>query len=150
VTLGEELDASRRQAFVGMDMPWLLEQWVARTPDKPFMIWAPFTGPEAAWTFRDLQRQARQVAAGLQARDVGAGDFVIIHLDNSPEFVIAWFACAELGAVAVSTNTRSVARDLAYFAEHTQAAAAITQPAFAALVDQACPELRAVCRSARQ
>lgn len=144
MTLRDQLDASRRQSFAGMDMPWLLEQWVARAPDKPFMIWAPFTGPEAAWTFRDLQRQARRIAAGLHARGVGAGDFVIIHLDNSPEFVLAWFACAELGAVAVSTNTRSVARDLAYFAEHTRAVAAITQPAFAALVDQACPELRFV------
>jgi crotonobetaine/carnitine-CoA ligase len=70
---------------------------------------------------------------------VGAGDFVIIHLDNSPEFVVAWYACAELGAVAVSTNTRSVARDLSYFADHTAAVASITSPGFLDLVVESCP-----------
>jgi carnitine-CoA ligase len=39
----------------------------------------------------------------------------MVHLDNSPEFLISWFACAEIGAVAVSTNTRSVARDMDVF-----------------------------------
>jgi len=41
----------------------------------------------------------------------------------------------------VSTNTRSVARDLTYFADHTSAVAAITQPRYAALVHGACPNL---------
>ena len=48
------------------------------------------------------------------------------------------------GAVAVSTNTHSVARDLEYFAQHTAAVCAITQPAFARLVRDACPALQFV------
>ena len=46
----------------------------------------------------------------------------MLHLDNCPEFVIAWFACARIGAVAVSTNTRSVARDMASRRQHERAA----------------------------
>ena len=61
-----------------------------------------------------------------------------------PEFVVSWYACAMLGAVAVSTNTHSVARDLEYFAQHTAAVCAITQPAFARLVRDACPALQFV------
>ena len=47
---------------------------------------------------------------------------------------MAWFACVELGAIAVTTNTRSAAAEMEYFAGHCGAVAAITQPAYAELV----------------
>ncbi len=137
-----QIDTSRQRALDGMDIPWLLNQWVERTPDKPFFIWEPFTGEAETYSYARTQMEARQVAAGLHERGVKAGDFVIIHMDNSPEFLISWFACAELGAVAVSTNTRSVARDLEYFAGHTEAVCALTQPAFAAMINSACTNLK--------
>lgn len=142
LNLKEQLDASAQQAMTGMDMPWLLEQWQTRSPDKPALIWEPFDGPARSWSYAQLRADAQRLAAGLHAQGVAAGDFVLIHLDNSPEFVLAWYGCALLGAVAVSTNTRSVARDLSYFAEHTAAVAAITQPQFAELIEQACPDLK--------
>jgi crotonobetaine/carnitine-CoA ligase len=142
MTLKQDIDASYRSAFEGMDIPWLLDQWTERAPDKTCLVWCPFTGPERRWTYAEVHGDARRLAAGLNRRGVEAGDFVILHLDNSPEFVIAWFACALLGAVAVSTNTRSVARDLAYFAEVTEAVCAITQPKFARMIGEACPSLR--------
>lgn len=142
MTLAARIEASHERAIQGMDLPWLLDQWVRRTPDQPFFYWEPFAGAGDVWTFARLQREARIVAAGLQSRGVRAGDFVLIHMDNSPEFILSWFACAELGAVAVSTNTRSVARDLEYFAEHTDAVCALTQPAFAAMIRGACPGLK--------
>ena len=46
------------------------------------------------------------------------------------------------GAIAVTTNARSSADELAYFAQHSGAVAGITQPRFAALVAQNCPQLR--------
>ena len=48
--------------------------------------------------------------------------------------MLAWFACVELGAIAVTTNTRSAAAEMDYFADHCGAVAAITQPAYAELV----------------
>jgi len=148
MTLKHDIDTAYARAFDGMDIPWLLEQWSARAPDKICLIWCPFSGGEQHWTYAELLRDASQVAAGLRARGVRAGDFVIVHLDNSPEFVITWFACALLGAVAVSTNTRSVARDLEYFAEVTEAVCAITQPKFAAMIRSACPALRFIAVTA--
>lgn len=140
--LSERIAESRWRAAAGMDVPWLLARWAERAPDKPFLVWEPFEGARRTWTFAALRRDARRLAAGLHGRGVRAGDFVILHLANSPEFVLAWFACAELGAVAVSTNTRSVARDLEYFAEHTSAVCALTQPAYAAMIRGACRHLR--------
>lgn len=142
MTLTDDIDTSRRRAFNGLDVPWLLEQWVDRQPNKTCLVWCPFTGPEQRWSYAELDRDARRVAAGLHERGVRPGDFVILHLDNSPEFVVSWFACALVGAVAVSTNTRSVARDLTYFAEVTDAVCAITQPKFAQLISGACPALK--------
>lgn len=140
--LTETIDLARHQVMLGMDMPWLVNQWVKRSPDKPFMIWEPFVGESTTWTYSELQTNARAVAAGLSERGIEKGDFVLLHMDNCPEFVVSWFACAELGAVAVSTNTRSVGRDMTYFAEHTQAVCAITQPAFAAMIHESCLDLR--------
>lgn len=140
--VGERIRESRRRTAAGMDVPWLLGEWARRAPDKPFLIWEPFEGNGRTWTFSELRRDARRLAAGLHARGIRAGDFVILHLDNSPEFVLAWFACAELGAVAVSTNTRCVARDLEYFAAHTDAVCVLTQPAYAAMIRGACRAIR--------
>ena len=56
--------------------------------------------------------------------------------------MLAWFACVELGAIAVTTNTRSAAAEMEYFAGHCGAVAAITQPAYAELISANCRGLR--------
>ena len=140
--LKTEIDRSRAEAFDGLDIPWMLQQWSERQPDKTAVTWCPVSGDEASWTYAELLQEATSVAAGLHDRGVTAGDFVIIHLENSPEFILAWYGCALLGAVAVSTNTHSVARDMSYFAEVTEAVCAITQPAFAEMIAEACEGLR--------
>ncbi|MBY6092846.1 AMP-binding protein [Maritimibacter alkaliphilus] len=129
---------SKGDAFRGMSVTWLLDQWVQRQPDKTFVIWAPFDQPARQWTYAEMAREAKRFAAGLHARGVGEGDFVLMHHDNAPEFLGAWLGCAYVGAVPVTTNTRSVAENVAYFAELMQPAAAITQPSLAALVREAC------------
>lgn len=122
-------------------VPWLLDQWAQRTPDKPFLVWEPFSGPSREWSYAEFQRDVRAVASSLRDRGVEFGSFVLIHMENAPEFLLGWLACAELGAVAVATNTRSVGRDLTYFAEHTSPVAALTQPSFAGLIRASCPDL---------
>ena len=64
---------------------------------------------------------------------------MLIHLDNCIEAVLAWFACVELGAIAVTTNTRSAPAEMEYFADHCGAVAAITQPAYAELISAQLP-----------
>src|SRR5215467_6128672 len=44
--------------------------------------------------------------------------------------------------VAVGTNTKSVGAEVTYFAEHTGAVAAVTQPQYAAMVAAAAPALK--------
>ncbi|MEJ6516465.1 MAG: AMP-binding protein [Pseudomonadales bacterium] len=141
MSLKSEIETSIKQATIGLDIPWMLAEWATRQPDKLALVWEPFEGESKSWSYSQLQSDAKSVAAGLVGRGVTEGDFVLIHLDNCPEFVIAWYACAMLGAVAVSTNTHSVARDLEYFSNHTDAVCAITQPSFAKLISQSCQKL---------
>ncbi|MDT7684599.1 MAG: carnitine-CoA ligase [Pseudonocardiales bacterium] len=130
--------------FGGLDVWQLLLNRVAVGGSRPFVTWAPFEGEPRTWTYGELARDAAAVAAGLAGRGVRRGDRVLIHLENSPEFVVSWFACAALGAVAVTTNTRSVGDELAYYAGDCGAVAAITQPKFADLVGASAPGLRFV------
>lgn len=137
-TSSEHKRSSKHNAFLGMDVPWLLDQWVERRPDKTFIIWAPFDAEAHRWTYGEMAQEAKRFAAGLQARGVGADDFVLMHMDNCPEFLVAWFGCAYLGAVPVTTNTRSVAENVTYFADVMKPVCAITQPSLARLVRDAC------------
>ena len=136
-----EPDALLRFQMHGQDIPALLDLWAARRPDHRALVWAPREGTRA-WTYADLQRDVRALAVGLAHRGVTTGDKVLVHTENCPEMVLSWLACATLGAVAVTTNTKSVGAEMTYFAEHTGAVAAITQPQFAAMVAEAAPALR--------
>ncbi len=128
--------------FAGFDIPALVAARAASHPDKPFLVWEPFVGPRAAWTFAEFAHEVDRVAAGLAARDIKAGDSLLVHLDNCPEILFAWFACAKIGAICVTTNARSAADEMTYFADRSGAVAAITQPKFAAMIGGACKDLR--------
>jgi carnitine-CoA ligase len=127
--------------FVGQDIPWLLDHWAEHRGDHPFLVWEPRDGVGRTWTYSEFADATRRVAAGLDERGVGVGDKVLIHAENCPEAVISWYACARVGAVAVTTNTRSVSAEVNYFITHTGCVGAITQPQFAELVAEAGPDL---------
>lgn len=130
------------QPFAAQDIRTLLDLQARLRRDHPFLVWHPFSGPGQAWTYGQFVERIRRFAAGLHGRGVRAGDRVLVHLDNCPETVIAWFGCAWLGAVAVTTNARSSGDELNYFAANSRAVAGITQPRFAALVAASCRDLR--------
>ena len=127
--------------FRGQDIPWLLDHRAEHRADHTFLVWEPKEGASRSWTYAEFAEQTKQVAAGLAAKGVTVGDMVLIHAENCPEAVIGWYACARVGAVAVTTNTRSVAAEVNYFIEHTKCVGAITQPKFASLVAEAGPDL---------
>src|ERR1700680_126490 len=128
--------------FAGMDVPWLLRMRAETRRDHPFLIWAPFEAPARIWAYGEFHERVGALAAGLTARGVGPGEYLLIHLDNCIEAMLAWFACVELGAIAVTTNTRSAPAEMEYFAGHCGAAAAITPPAYAETVSAHCRSLR--------
>ena len=57
-------------------------------------------------SYRELGGESRRVAQGLRKLGVCAGDCVALWLPNLPAWLSVFFACAQLGAIAVSVNTR--------------------------------------------
>jgi fatty-acyl-CoA synthase len=64
-------------------------------------------------SFRELAEESRRVAQGLRRLGVQPGDCVALWLPNVPAWLAAFFACAQLGAIAVSVNTRFRSHELA-------------------------------------
>ena len=122
--------SSTLYTFAGKDVPWLAKLWATQTPDKPYMIWEPKEGDSKTWTYAQFWAEINEVACGLIAKGVKKGDKILIHAENSPEMMIAWYASSIVGSVAVTTNTRCVGDELTYFAEHSDAVGCITQPKF--------------------
>jgi len=135
----DQIDAFQMR---GQDVPWLLRHWATNKPEHPFLIWEPRDGNALTWTYSKFLEDVSSLAAGLAARGIGKNDKVLLHADNSPEQVLSWFACAMLGAVGVTTNTRSAGPEIEYFAAHTQCVAGITQPQYAQIVADNAPQLK--------
>ena len=104
-------------AFTGRDLPWLVDTQAAARGDRPYLIWESFEAPPQIWTYAAFAEETRAYAAGLLANGVKAGEFVLLHMENCPEFLFVWHACARIGAIVVTTNSHSTLDELSYFAE---------------------------------
>ncbi len=128
--------------FAGTNVWRLIQLRAATHPDRPAIIWHPPAGTVTTLSYGDLERHAAAVAAGMAGRGVRAGDRILIHLDNCPELLFTWFACAAIGAVAVTVNPGSTVEELRYFIGHSAPVAAVTQPRGAGVLAAAAPKLR--------
>ncbi len=140
------LKATPTHAFTGKNIPWLLANQSELRSSHTFLRFEPFGGNARTWTYREFSEDVARVAAGMAQLGVVAGDRVVIHMGNCPEFLLSWFACAHLGAVAVTTNTRSTPSELSFYLQDSQAVAAITQPALLHGVSEAISHLEAPLR----
>ena len=57
-------------------------------------------------SFGRLAKESRRAARGLAELGVGSGDRVALWLPNVPAWLVLFFACARLGAIAIAVNTR--------------------------------------------
>jgi len=113
--------------YLGMNVSSVLRERAAVYADKPFLYWEP--GPskqKAAWTYQEFEDLVNRTASGLIERGVRPLDAVMLVLPNSPAFLITWFACARIGAVAVDTNVRYNTDELVHAASLTKPVGIIT------------------------
>ncbi len=85
----------------------LLQNAAAGFPDRPALA---FFGRHLSygWLLKEVERFSA-VLAGL---GVAKGDRVGLILPNCPEYVIAWYACMRIGAIAVGNNPLYTEREL--------------------------------------
>jgi long-chain acyl-CoA synthetase len=63
-------------------------------------------------TYAKLLEEVEKCSAFLAGLGVGRGDRVGMILPNCPEYVITWYACQRLGAIAVGNNPLYTEREL--------------------------------------
>ena len=80
-------------------------------------------------TYGALKRSVDALAHHFQTLGLGRGDKAALMLPNCPEFVVAYFACQKIGAVAVTLNVLSTPYELSFLLADSDARVFITQPA---------------------
>ena len=98
-----------------------LEVSAARYPNKAAVH---YYGGEI--TYRRFLEEADALAGFLQ-RDLGvaAGDRVLLFMQNSPQFMIAFYAILRANAIVVPLNPMLLTRELAFFVADSEPKAAI-------------------------
>ena len=92
------------------------------------LYWEDESGATAAYSFWDLERNARRLANALAALGIGRGDRVALMLPQRPETVIAHMAVYRMGAVAVPLSFLFGPEALEYRLTHSAAKVAIVDP----------------------
>lgn len=89
--------------------------WEAVAQRQPH--WTALVAGEKRYDFVSFDQEARKFAAALQQAGVGSGDRVAFYLHNTAEFLIAFYACLKLEAIAVSLNYRYRAAEVVELVE---------------------------------
>ena len=95
-------------------VPGLLDEMARRYPAREAVV-----GPAERLSYAALRSRSRALAKGLYALGVGRGDKVAIWMGNRPEWLVANFAVALLGATTVALNTWATERELDYQLGHS-------------------------------
>jgi len=89
-----------------------------RYPNKPFLVFY-----DTPVTFGELFDEAERIAGFLQQQcGVGAGDRVLLLMQNSPQFVIGYYGILRANAVVVPLNPMNLTREIARYAQDSGAA----------------------------
>ncbi len=113
-----------------MTVPGLLHLQVARNPDKLFVVFEDEAGAVTELTYAAFGEGVNRLAGHLAARGVGAGQTVAVMLVNCPEFLQAWFAINQIGAVMVPVNVHYSPDELAYLLNDAGCVGLVTEPVF--------------------
>ncbi len=116
----------------------LLEQRAAHNPSKVFLF-SEVDGRR--YTYAEFDRAVDRAAHLLASRGIEKGDKVSLLMPNSPEYIIAYFACFKLGAVAGPVNSLLKPQELSYVLADSEAKALVLHTEFRSAVDAVQKEL---------
>jgi long-chain acyl-CoA synthetase len=119
-------------------IPELLQQRVSATPDKLFLF---SEADKRQFTYKEFEAAVMRTARMLAAKGVGYGDVVSLLLPNSVEYVIAYFACWQLGALAGPINSLLKSQEIAYVISNSEARALLVNSEFLPLIETIRDEL---------
>ena len=120
-------------------IPELLRQRVNAAPDKPFLF---SETDKRQFTYKEFETAVQRTASLLAANGISKGDVVSLLLPNSVEYVIAYFACWQIGALAGPINSLLKAQEIAYVISNSEAKAWLVNSEFLPIVEAIRDEVR--------
>ena len=108
------------------NLPALLAERVAEYSDKTFLI-SEQDGRE--WSYREFQTAVDEGADRLIERGIAKGDVVSLLMPNSAEYIISYFACWEVGAIAGPINSLLKEDEIAWVRENSESKLLMTDTA---------------------
>ena len=97
-----------------------LEVSAARFPDKPFVIFY-----DTPLTFARFQDEVERIAGFLEQEcGVCKGDRVLLYMQNSPQFMLAYYGILRANAVVVPVNPMNLTDELRHYVDDAGATTA--------------------------
>ncbi len=96
----------------------LLADRVSKDPDKVFLF-SEADGRQ--WTYAEFENAVNRTANMLLANDISRGNVVSLLLPNSAEYVISYFACFKIGAVAGPVNSLLKTEEVSWVIQNSEA-----------------------------
>ena len=97
--------------MIELTLSQLLREKTKENPNQEFMV---YSDRGLRFTYQEFDKRVDDMAAGLYAIGVRKGDNIGIWATNVPDWLTYMFACARLGAVAVTVNTSYKLHELEY------------------------------------
>ncbi len=116
----------------------LLERRAAEYDEKPFLF---SSADGRKWTYAEFNKAANRAAQMLAANGVKKGDVVSFLLPNSAEYVVAYFACFKLGAIANPVNSLLKAEEISFILANSEAKTLLVDTQFRTTIKEACAAL---------
>jgi fatty-acyl-CoA synthase len=122
----------------------LLDRQAARFGDRDALIHVEHG---VRYSYAELRDECDRVAKGMIALGIGKGDHVGIWATNYPEWVVAQFATAKIGAVLVTVNPSYRTHELQYLLRQSDASTLLMIDSFktsdyVGMINELIPELR--------
>ncbi len=102
--------------MIELTLSQLLREKTQENPTQEFMV---YSDRDLRFTYAQFDKRVDDMACGLYAIGVRKGDNVGIWATNVPDWLTYMFACARLGAVAVTVNTSYKLHELEYLVKQS-------------------------------
>src|SRR5919197_3729349 len=121
----------------------LLDRQATRFGDRDALVHLDHS---VRYTYAQFRDECDRVAKGMIALGIAKGDHVGIWATNYPEWVVAQFATAKIGAVLVTVNPSYRTHELEYLLKQSDAATLMLIGSFktsdyVAMINELIPEL---------
>jgi long-chain acyl-CoA synthetase len=111
----------------------LLTARVSAASEKPFLF---SEADGRRFTYLEFQAAVDRAATLLASQGIGKGDVVSLLMPNSAEYIIAYFACWKIGALAGPVNSLLKEHEIEFVMNNSEAKAILVHSEFQAIIEK--------------